>query len=174
MDFFCPILEHFCPLFEQIAQMGSLFAQMKSLFAQISTPNPCSLHRRHTPLSGICTYIKRPPTPPQNIPQPRWPRPAPPSPVPRPPAPAPARRRRAQRWKMRSKWSSSTCRAPRESCSANAAVRERQRKCDGVNAAARGWRRDAATEKCGGLRGGSIRAAAPMLRRENDGINAAA
>ena len=88
--FFCPILEHFCPLFAQIAQMGSLFAQMGSLFAQISTPNPCSLLRRHTPLSGICTYIKRPPPHPKtplfkNRPPPVPPRPAPPGPAqPRP------------------------------------------------------------------------------------------
>ena len=92
MDFFCPILEHFCPLSAQIAQMGSLFAQMESLFAQISTPNPCSLLRCHTPLSGICTYIKRPPTPTQNTPfqkpPPAPPRPAPPRARPRrfPPA----------------------------------------------------------------------------------------
>ena len=60
MDFFFgPMLEHFCPLFAQIAQMGSLFGQMGSLFAQISTSNPCSLLCSHTPLLGICTYIKR-------------------------------------------------------------------------------------------------------------------
>ena len=50
--FFFAQIEHFCPLFAQIAQMGSLFAQ-------ISTANPCSLLRRHTPLSGMCTYISR-------------------------------------------------------------------------------------------------------------------
>ena len=111
---FCPDGVSFCPDFH---------------------PNPCSLLRRHTPLSGICTYIKRPPNP---TPKHRFSKTAParPRPAPRPPAPAPARRRRAQREKMRSKWSASTCRAPRDNCSANAAVRERQRICDGVNEAA--------------------------------------
>ena len=55
-----PILEHFCPLFVRIGQMRSHFSQTGSHFAENTTPNPCSLLKRHTPLSRICTYIKHP------------------------------------------------------------------------------------------------------------------
>ena len=48
LNFRPAILEHFCPLFIWICQMGSHFAQMGLHFAQITTPNPCSLLRRHT------------------------------------------------------------------------------------------------------------------------------
>ena len=59
LNLFFPTLEHFCPLFIQIPD-GSHFAQMGFHFVQNTTPNPCSLLRRHTPLSGICIYTQYP------------------------------------------------------------------------------------------------------------------
>ena len=43
---------------------------MGSPFARNTICNHCSLLSDHTPLSGICTYTKRPPNPTQNTPFP--------------------------------------------------------------------------------------------------------
>ena len=48
------------PIFCTNCPDGPHFAQMGSHFTQSTTPNPCLLLSRHTPLSGICTYTKHP------------------------------------------------------------------------------------------------------------------
>ena len=71
IEFFPPILEHFCEIlsiFRTNCSDGSHFAQMGSVFAQNTTPNPCSLLSRHTPLSGISTYTKHPQLRPKTTP----------------------------------------------------------------------------------------------------------
>ena len=48
------------PTFGTNCTDGPHFAQMGSHFAENTTPNPCSLLSRHTPLSGMCTHTKYP------------------------------------------------------------------------------------------------------------------
>ena len=48
------------PTFLTNCPNGSYFALMESRFAQNTTPHPCSLLHRRTPLSGICTSTKHP------------------------------------------------------------------------------------------------------------------
>ena len=57
---FFPNSRAFVPTFHTNCLDGSPFAQMGSHFAQNTTPNPCCLLSRHTPLLEMCQYTEHP------------------------------------------------------------------------------------------------------------------
>ena len=107
---FCPDGVSFCP--DSRPPTPVLYSAVTYPFGDMYVHKTPPHHHHKTPL-----FKNHPPPPPPALPRL----------APRPPAPAPASRRPALRWKMRSNWSASTCRAP---------PRELQRKWGGARVAA--------------------------------------
>ena len=120
MDSFLPNSRALLPTFRTNCPDGVSFCPDGVSFCPNFHPQPLFLLRNHTPLRNI----KRTQTPLFKN-----------SPPPPPPLPSPAPARAGSRPPASCSVLENALRVVRESCNVNAAVRERQHKCDGVNAA---------------------------------------
>ena len=149
LDSFLPNSRALLPNFRTNCPDGVSFCPDEITFCPDFHPQPPFFTPPSHTRSGICSYIQHSPTPPHATP---FQKPPPSQPRPAPPRARPRRLPPAGVVLSIGKCAPSgllpPAEHPRESCRANAVERERHRKCDGVNEAACGWRRDAATEKC--------------------------